>query len=63
MKVIFILTIFLFAINGHYFLDQEEIIEEVNKIQKSWVAGHNKYFDGKTIEEIKGLMGTKLDTP
>ncbi len=63
MKVIFILKLFLVAISGHYFLDQEEIIEEVSKIQKSWVAGHNKYFDGKTIEEIKGLMGTKLDTP
>jgi hypothetical protein len=63
MKAILLLALVAVAMSGHYFLDQEEIIEEVNKIQKSWVAGHNKYFDGKTIEEIKGLMGTKLDTP
>lgn len=38
------------------------MISEVNKLQKNWVAGHNRYFDGRTMEEIKNLMGT-LETP
>jgi len=40
------------------FLDQKSIIEHVNSVQKDWKAGHNHYFDGKTVDEIKYLMGT-----
>ena len=36
---------------------QEEIIQYVNKVQLSWKAGHNHYFDGKTLEDIQKLMG------
>lgn len=40
------------------FLDFPSIIEHVNSVQKNWVAGHNKYFDGMDLETIKGMMGT-----
>ena len=44
------------------FLDQNIFIEHVNSLKTTWTAGHNHYFDGKTIDEIKSLMGT-LETP
>ena len=44
------------------FIDFKSIISHVNSVQKSWVAGHNEYFDGMDLQTIKGLMGT-LETP
>ena len=44
------------------YLDFQSIIDHVNKVQKNWVAGHNKYFDGMDLNTIKGLMGA-LETP
>jgi len=38
------------------------LITEVNKIQNNWVAGHNNYFDGRTMEDVKNLMRV-LRTP
>ena len=63
MKAILLIALIALAMSKNIFLNQHDIIEEVNKAQKSWVAGHNKYFDGRTIEEIKNLMGTILPTP
>jgi cathepsin B len=63
MKAILLIALITLAMGKNIFLNQEEIVAEVNKAQKSWVAGHNKYFDGRTIEEIKNLMGTILPTP
>lgn len=44
------------------FLEQQPLVEHINKLETTWKAGHNHYFDGKTMDEIKGLMGT-LETP
>ena len=44
------------------FLEQDPIIEHVNSLGAKWTAGHNHYFDGRTLDEIKSLMGT-LETP
>lgn len=62
MKAILLIALIALAMSKNVFLDQEAIIAEVNKAQKSWTAGHNRYFDGRTMEEIKALMGT-LETP
>ena len=68
MKVIVFLLVALLAVAAHakfqkkVFLDFTSIIEHVNSVQKNWVAGHNKYFDGMDLQTIKGLMGT-LETP
>jgi hypothetical protein len=35
-----------------------DLNEELGQIEKSWVSGHNKYFDGMPIESIEALMGT-----
>jgi len=44
-------------------LDQRSLIEHVNSLSDvTWKAGHNHYFDGKSMEEIKRLMGA-LETP
>ena len=62
MKLL-ILTIFIAIVcSKNIFLEQEPIINFVNNLKTSWKAGHNKYFDGKTLDEIKSLMGT-LETP
>jgi cathepsin B len=44
------------------FLDFKNIIDHVNSVQNNWKAGHNHYFDGMDLEQIKNLMGT-LETP
>ena len=71
MKVIIVILLSLLTIstlakfnkfNKKVYLDFESIISHVNSVQKSWVAGHNKYFDGMDLQTIKGLMGT-LETP
>jgi hypothetical protein len=50
MKAILLIALVAVAFSTNVFLDQSPIIDEVNKAQKSWVAGHNKYFDGRTME-------------
>jgi cathepsin B len=43
--------------------DQMSMIKEVNtKAGATWKAGYNKYFEGKSLAEIKRLMGA-LETP
>jgi hypothetical protein len=49
MKAILLVALIALVASSNIFLDQPSIIEEVNKIQKSWTAGHNKYFDGRTM--------------
>jgi hypothetical protein len=61
MKTIVFALVLSVALAGT-FLDQQSIIEHVNSLKTTWTAGHNHYFDGRTMEEIKGLMGT-LETP
>ena len=68
MKVLSVFLLALLAVSAFAkfekkaFLDFNSIIEHVNSVQKSWTAGHNKYFDGMDLQTIKGLMGT-LETP
>lgn len=67
MKAITVLLLCLLAFvacgkKERTFLDFKSIIDHVNSVQKSWTAGHNKYFDGMDLEQIKHLMGT-LETP
>ncbi len=62
MKAIIIAAVLSVALASNVFLDQASLIEHVNSLKTTWTAGHNHYFDGKTMEEIKGLMGT-LETP
>jgi len=57
--VLSILTITAFAKKDNkVFMDFKNIIEHVNSVQKDWKAGHNHYFDGMDLEQIKHLMGT-----
>ena len=49
MKAILLATLIVIALSNNIFIDQPAIFNEVNKLQKNWVGGHNKYFDGKTI--------------
>lgn len=62
MKLLIITLIVCIACAKNIFLEQEPIINFVNNLKSTWKAGHNKYFDGKTIAEIKSLMGA-LETP
>lgn len=49
MKAILIFALLALALSTNIFLDQESLVSEVNKVQKNWVAGHNRYFDGRTM--------------
>ncbi len=62
MKTLIFALVAATALAGNVFLDQQPLIEHVNNLKTTWKAGHNHYFDGKTMDEIKGLMGT-LETP
>jgi cathepsin B len=67
MRLITVFVLCILAISAlskkeRTFLDFKSIIDHVNSAQKSWTAGHNHYFDGMDLEQIKGLMGT-LETP
>jgi len=57
MKLLILIVILSLALAKNIFLEQEPIINFVNNLKTTWKAGHNKYFDGKTISEIKSLMG------
>jgi hypothetical protein len=63
MKTIIVILFTVSAVLSRIeLLDQQSIIEEVNRHEISWKAGHNHYWDGKTLDEIKHLMGV-LETP
>ena len=62
MNTLILALVLSSALAANLFLNQQEIIEHVNNLKTTWTAGHNHYFDGKTIDEIKQLMGT-LETP
>lgn len=62
MKTIILALVLTAVFANNIFLDQQSIIEHVNSLKTTWTAGHNHYFDGRTMEEIKSLMGT-LETP
>ena len=62
MKLILLAIVLGLVCSKNMFIEQEPIIEFINNLKTTWKAGHNKYFDGKTIDEIKSLMGT-LETP
>ena len=62
MKLILLAIVLGLVCTKNMFIEQNPIIELINNLKTTWKAGHNKYFDGKTIDEIKSLMGT-LETP
>lgn len=62
MKTFILAVLVATACSKNLFLEQGPIIDYVNGLKTTWTAGHNHYFDGKTLDEIKSLMGT-LETP
>jgi hypothetical protein len=62
MKLIIGFALVVMSLASFTFLDQRAISEEVNAQKPLWVSGHNHYFDGRTLDEIKMLMGA-LETP
>lgn len=40
----------------------DRIIREVNN-HGEWVAGHNDRFEGMSLDEVKKMLGTKMDRP
>lgn len=49
MKVLILACVLALATAGNLFLEQDPIIEYVNDLKTTWTAGHNHYFDGKTL--------------
>jgi cathepsin B len=43
------------------FVLDDDLIDQINNSGASWKAAHNSRFEGMTIQEIKGLMGVRLD--
>jgi hypothetical protein len=50
MKTIVLALVLSVALTGNTFLNQQAIIEHVNSLKTTWTAGHNHYFDGRTME-------------
>lgn len=50
MKILILACVLALATAGNLFLEQDPIIEYVNNLKTTWKAGHNHYFDGKTID-------------
>ncbi|KJE90676.1 cathepsin B [Capsaspora owczarzaki ATCC 30864] len=50
----------LVAVASAEFILQQEMIDQINNANVGWTAGVNPRFAGKTREDIKGLLGTKL---
>lgn len=50
MKAVTLALLGTLATSEHVFLEQQSIIEQVNKLETTWKAGHNHYFDGRTME-------------
>jgi hypothetical protein len=63
MKILALCLSLVGLATQHELLDQAEIIAQVEASKPTWTAGHNHKFDGMSLEEIKGLMGTILETP
>ena len=61
MKILFFIV--LISIASSSLLNQQPIIDLVNAKQNQWKAGHNSYFDGRTFEQIKSLMGAIPSPP
>ena len=57
MKLLIGLTLLALALCRLEFFNQRPLIEEVMNHKPLWVSGHNHYFDGKTVDEVKRLMG------
>jgi hypothetical protein len=58
MKLIIGFALIFVSFASLTFFNQNPIIEEVNAQKPLWVSGHNHYFDGKTVDEVKRLMGS-----
>lgn len=39
----------------------EGLINEVNSKATTWKAGRNEFLEGKTVEDVKRLLGTQLE--
>ena len=61
MKV-WILLLALLIANQALPFDYNGLLQRLASINKNWISGTNKYFDGMSEDMIKRLMGT-LPTP
>jgi len=68
MKVLILLALLgiCFAANvpkhiETYEENSQRLIKEVNEKQTTWQAGYNKRFQGKSMNDLKALCGTKRD--
>lgn len=62
MRLLLGTALVVMTLSSFVFLNQDAIIQEVSSQSPLWVSGHNHYFDGQTMDEIKILMGS-LETP
>lgn len=53
--------VFAAAVSLDHVALSDDLVNYVNSVQSSWRAGHNSYFDGKSEEFIRGLMGVRMD--
>jgi len=61
MKVLIFLILIIAAINCDYYVNDQRIIDEVNNDPaSSWKAGENEVFRGKTLVQIKKMLGAFL---
>ena len=57
MRLVLGALLFALTLSSFVFLNQEAITQEINDESPLWISGHNHYFYGQTLDEIKILMG------
>ena len=62
IKAIAIVCVIL-LVQQSYSFDYAKLVETMGKVKKDWVSGHNSYFEGKSEEFVKRLMGTLPTDP
>jgi len=62
MKAIALVTLIAISMVSANVYPNLNIIDEINSLETTWIAGENKRFTNMQLEEIKGLMGS-LETP
>jgi len=61
-KLIILLVAAFICVQGKIYEESYlENVPKINKMQKQWRAGYNKYFKGMDMEVVRKMMGTRLN--
>jgi cathepsin B len=63
MKILIVFLLIITIINCDYLVNDQSIINAVNEANAGWTAGRNSIFNGKTLSQVKKMLGALLVQP